>query len=114
MLPRGDPLGDPEAWPGPIHAFLGEAARRAWVRAVVGCGELAAEIWCREGGLTALELGDEAVVEVADFSLAGRSMRNVRQMVSRVGRHGYVAEVRRIGDISEAEIGSLNRQADSW
>jgi lysyl-tRNA synthetase class 2 len=114
MLASGDPIGDAEAWPGAIHAFLDEAARHAWVPAVIGCGELGAEIWCREGGLTALELGDEAVVEVADFSLAGRSMRNVRQMVSRVGRHGYVAEVRRIGDISEAEIGSLIRQADSW
>src|ERR1035438_3009174 len=104
MLPRGDPLGDPEAWPGPIHAFLGEAARRAWVRAVVGCGELAAEVWCREGGLTALELGDEAVVEVANFSLQGGARRRVRQMGSRVERNGYTAEVLRAGDIPRPQI----------
>ena len=66
---------------------------------MIGCSELGAEIWCREGDLTALELGDEAVVNVADFTLQGRSMRNVRQMVTRVCRHGYVAEVRRVGDI---------------
>src|SRR5216684_1047091 len=52
MLAGGDPIGDPEAWPGAIHAFLDEAARHAWVPAVMGCGELGAEIWCREGGLT--------------------------------------------------------------
>ena len=114
MLASGDPIGDPEAWPGAIHAFLDEAARHAWVPAVVGCGELGAEIWCREGELTALELGDEAVVDVADFTLQGRSMRNVRQMVTRVGRHGYVAEIRRVGDIPRAEIDRLIRQADSW
>jgi lysyl-tRNA synthetase class 2 len=113
MLAGGDPLGDPEAWPGAIHAFLDEAARHAWVPAVMGCGELAAEVWCREGDLTALELGDEAIVEVADFSLKGRSMRNVRQMVNRVERSGYVAEVHRAGDVCE-KIAELTRQAGSW
>ena len=88
MLASGDPLGDPEAWPGAIHEFLDMAARHAWAPAVVGCSELGAEVWCRTGDLTALELGDEAVVGVADFSLQGRPMRNVRQMVSRVCRAG--------------------------
>jgi lysyl-tRNA synthetase, class II len=114
MLAAGDPIGDPEAWPGAIHAFLDEAARHAWVPAVMGCGELGAEVWCREGDLTALELGDEAIVDVAGFSLEGRAMRNVRQMVSRVCRHGYVAGFHRTGDMPRAELDSLIRQADSW
>ena len=114
MLAGGDPLGDPEAWPGAIHAFLDEAARHAWVPAVMGCGELAAEVWCREGELTALELGDEAVVDVAGFSLKGRSMRNVRQMVNRVERSGYVADVRRAGDVGCDKIADFARQAGSW
>jgi lysyl-tRNA synthetase class 2 len=114
MLGSGDPIGDPEAWPGAIHAFLDEAARHAWVPAVMGCGELGAEIWCREGGLTALELGDEAIVEVADFTLQGRSMRNVRQMVARVCRQGYVANIRRVADIDRDEIDRLISRADSW
>ncbi len=41
-------------------------------------------------------------------------MRNVRQMVGRVCRQGYVAEVRRVQDIPQAEIVRLVRQADSW
>jgi lysyl-tRNA synthetase class 2 len=114
MLASGDPIGDPEAWPGAIHAFLDEAARHAWVPAVMGCGELGAEIWCREGQLTALELGDEAIVEVADFSLQGRSMRNVRQMVARVCRQGYVADIRRVADIDRDEIDRIVARADSW
>jgi len=114
MLASGDPIGDPEAWPGAIHTFLDEAARHAWVPAVIGCGELGAEVWCREGNLTALELGDEAVVSVADFTLQGRAMRNVRQMVSRVCRQGYVAQIRRIEDIPPAEVARMIRQADSW
>jgi lysyl-tRNA synthetase, class II len=114
MLASGDPIGDPEAWPGAIHAFLDEAARHAWVPAVMGCGELAAEIWCREGQLTALELGDEAIVEVADFTLQGRAMRNVRQMVARVCRQGYAAEIRRVADIGRDEMDRIISRADSW
>jgi lysyl-tRNA synthetase, class II len=114
MLAGGDPIGDPEAWPGAIRAFLDQAARHAWAPAVMGCSELGAEVWCREGDLTALELGDEGVVNVADFSLSGRSMRNVRQMVSRVARNGYTAEVRRVGDVPREEIATILGVADSW
>jgi lysyl-tRNA synthetase, class II len=114
MLASGDPIGDPEAWPGAIGPFLDEAARHAWKPAVMGCSELGAEVWCREGGLTALELGDEAVVNVADFSLSGRSMRNVRQMVNRVAKHGYTAEVRRVSDIPRRELDAIVKAADSW
>ena len=114
MLAAGDPIGDPEAWPGAIAAFLGEAARHAWRPAVMGCSELGAEVWCREGDLSALELGDEAIVNVADFSLAGRSMRNVRQMINRVAKSGYAAEARRVGDIPRAELDRIITVADSW
>jgi lysyl-tRNA synthetase, class II len=114
MLASGDPIGDPEAWPGAIAPFLDEAARHAWAPAVMGCSELGAEVWCREGNLTALELGDEAIVNVADFSLSGRSMRNVRQMVNRVSKNGYVADVRRVGDIPPREIDAIVGAADSW
>src|SRR5215470_3689587 len=114
MLASGDPIGDPEAWPGAIGPFLEEADRHAWAPAVMGCSELGAEVWCREGGLTALELGDEAIVNTADFSLSGRSMRNVRQMVNRVAKAGYVAEVRRVGDIPRAELDAIVKASDSW
>jgi lysyl-tRNA synthetase class 2 len=114
MLASGDPIGDPEAWPGAIGPFLDEAVRHAWAPAVMGCSELGAEVWCRAGDLIALELGDEAIVNVADFSLSGRSMRNVRQMVNRVAKNGYVAEVRRVGDIPPRELDVIVRAADTW
>ncbi len=114
MLAAGDPIGDPEAWPGAIAEFLAVAGRHAWRPAVMGCSELGAEVWCREGDLTALELGDEAIVNVADFSLSGRPMRNVRQMVNRVAKNGYAAEVRRIRDIPRAELDRIADVMDSW
>ncbi|MDT7536770.1 MAG: lysyl-tRNA synthetase, class [Actinomycetota bacterium] len=113
MLASGDPLGDPEAWPGAISAFLETAAEHAWVPAAMGCSELAGMAWTR-AGLTALEIGDEAIVEVDQFQLDGRPMRNVRQAVARVERAGYACSVRRIGDIAPDEEQSLRRQAEAW
>jgi lysyl-tRNA synthetase, class II len=114
MLASGDPIGDPEAWPGAMKAFLAEARRHAWVPAVMGCGELAGETWVREAGLHAIELGDEAILDIAEFTLEGRAMRNVRQMVSRVERAGYTTDVRRTRDIGAAEIRDIRRQAAAW
>jgi lysyl-tRNA synthetase class 2 len=114
MLAGGDPIGDPEAWPGAIEAFLEEAARHAWAPAVMGCSELGAEIWCRDSGLSALELGDEAIVDSTEFSLEGRTMRNVRQMVNRVGRQGYVAEIRREKDYDPDELKALWDRTAAW
>ncbi|MFE0995726.1 phosphatidylglycerol lysyltransferase domain-containing protein, partial [Streptomyces mutabilis] len=79
-----------------------------------GCSETGGEVWTRETGLDALELGDEAVVDVADFSLAGRAMRNVRQMVKRIERAGYETRVRRVADLSDAELDRVRRAADAW
>ena len=114
MLASGDPIGDPEAWPGAIKLFVEEADRHAWTPAVVGCSVTGGEVWCREAGLDALELGDEAICVVADFSLEGRAMRNVRQMVNRVERQGYVCQVRRARDIGREELDLIRRQAESW
>ncbi|MFD9000964.1 phosphatidylglycerol lysyltransferase domain-containing protein [Streptomyces sp. NPDC059582] len=114
MLASGDPIGDVEAWPGAIERFMDEARAHSWTPAVMGCSETGGEVWTRETGLDALELGDEAVVDVADFSLAGRAMRNVRQMVKRIERAGYETRVRRVRDLGEAELERLRLAAEDW
>lgn len=114
MLASGDPIGDVEAWPGAIERFMDEAKAHSWTPAVMGCSETGAEVWTRETGLDALELGDEAVVDVADFSLAGRAMRNVRQMVKRIERGGYETRVRRARDLTDDELERIRRAAADW
>ncbi|MFC8915457.1 phosphatidylglycerol lysyltransferase domain-containing protein [Streptomyces sp. NPDC047821] len=114
MLASGDPIGDVEAWPGAIERFMDEAKAHSWTPAVMGCSETGGEVWTRETGLDALELGDEAVVDVADFSLTGRAMRNVRQMVKRIERNGYTTRVRRARDLSDGELERIRRAAADW
>lgn len=106
MLAGGDPIGDVEAWPGAIERFMDEARAHSWTPAVTGCSETGREVWTRETGLDALEPGDEAVVDGADFSLAGRAMRSVRRPARRIERAGYATRVRRVhdlGDLGEVE-----------
>ncbi|MFE3069356.1 phosphatidylglycerol lysyltransferase domain-containing protein [Streptomyces sp. NPDC059247] len=114
MLASGDPIGDVEAWPGAIERFMDEAKAHSWTPAVMGCSETGGQVWTRETGLDALELGDEAIVDVADFSLSGRAMRNVRQMVKRIERNGYTTRVRRVRDLDEAELERVRRAAAAW
>jgi lysyl-tRNA synthetase class 2 len=112
-LASGDPIGDPEAWPGAIEPWLEEARENAWVPAVMGASEEAGTIYARHG-LDALELGDEAIVEVDEFSLDGRAMRVVRQAYNRVKRAGYTTRIRRHEDIPIAEMSELLDLADRW
>ncbi|MGW1977502.1 phosphatidylglycerol lysyltransferase domain-containing protein [Streptomyces sp. NPDC001889] len=112
-LASGDPIGDPEAWPGAIEPWLGEARRHGWIPAVMGAGEEAGTVYARHG-LDALELGDEAIVETADFTLEGRAMRTVRQAYNRVRRAGYEVRVRRHEEIPAEEMEVLLRRADDW
>ncbi|MBF6052070.1 membrane protein [Streptomyces eurocidicus] len=112
-LASGDPIGDPEAWPGAIEPWLAEAREHGWIPAVMGAGEEAGTIYARHG-LDALEIGDEAIVDTAEFTLDGRAMRTVRQAFNRVKRAGYTVRIRRHEDIPEAEMAELLRRADDW
>ncbi|MFF5925829.1 phosphatidylglycerol lysyltransferase domain-containing protein [Streptomyces hydrogenans] len=114
MLASGDPIGDVEAWPGAIERFMDEARAHSWTPAVMGCSETGGQVWTRETGLDALELGDEAVIDVDAFSLSGRAMRNVRQMVKRIERNGYTTRVRRVRDLSDTELDLVRRAAADW
>jgi lysyl-tRNA synthetase class 2 len=113
-LAAGDPIGDVEAWPGAIEQYMDLARAHAWLPAIVGCSETGGEVWTRQTGLDALELGDEAIVNATDFTLEGRAMRNVRQMVKRIERSGYVCRVRRVRELSEGEKQKVRLAADAW
>ncbi|MEV5385012.1 phosphatidylglycerol lysyltransferase domain-containing protein [Streptomyces sp. NPDC052721] len=112
-LASGDPIGDPEAWPGAIVPWLAQARAHGWIPAVMGASEEAGTVYARHG-LDALELGDEAVVEVAEFTLDGRAMRTVRQAYNRVKRAGYRVRIRRHEDIPAGEMAHLVERADDW
>ncbi len=112
-LASGDPIGDPAAWPGAIKRWLAEARTYGWSPAVLSASEEAAHAYV-DAGLRALAMGDEAIIDVPDFTLEGRTMRPVRQAVTRVQRAGYHAEVVRHGDLSPETLAEYVRLAEAW
>ena len=112
-LSAGDPLGDPAAWPEAIQAWLAEATAYGWVPAVLAASERGAEAYHR-AGLDALELGDEALLHTADFSLEGRRMRGVRQAVARCERAGLSVTCARVEDLPAEVLRDLEEKAEQW
>ncbi|MGW7819803.1 bifunctional lysylphosphatidylglycerol synthetase/lysine--tRNA ligase LysX [Streptomyces puniciscabiei] len=112
-LASGDPVGDMEAWPHAIAAWLDVARRYAWAPAVMGASEDGARAYAR-AGLGALQLGDEAILHVASFDLDGRDMRVTRQAVHRVRRTGATCRIRRHATLTEREMEEIVDKADAW
>jgi len=112
-LASADPVGDKDAWPGAINAWLGQARTYGWVPAVLSPGKEAAQAYVN-AGLRAIPLGDEAIIDAASFSLAGPAMKTVRQAVVKVQRAGYTVSIRRHRDIGPQEMNELAHCAQTW
>ena len=87
-----DPIGPPGAARAIVADFLAFAADRGWDVVVTAASPRYLRDY-RALGLRALRIGDEAVLAPDRFSLAGRSIRKVRQSVNRVARRGWSVEV---------------------
>jgi lysyl-tRNA synthetase class 2 len=112
-LASGNPVGDPERWPQAIAAFKAHTRANGWSMAVMGAGEAGAAAY-RGIDLDAFEIGDEAIVDLTNFTLEGRSMKDVRQAVARVERHGYYARVLRHSALTDEDFGTLESAAAAW
>lgn len=83
-----DPIGPRNEREQVWAAFRRFADNHGWVTAVMGAGEdwLAAY---RDAGMHNVYIGDEAVVKVQSFSLAGQDMKGLRQANNRIKKYGY-------------------------
>ncbi|HET9592581.1 MAG TPA: phosphatidylglycerol lysyltransferase domain-containing protein [Solirubrobacterales bacterium] len=113
LLVSGDPVGPAEAVPGLLRDLCGFAEARGLALGVVGASEEFAEL-AGKAGLGSFYIGDEAIVELAGFSLEGRAIRKLRQAVNRVAKAGYTAELRPMGELSESELRELEEVSDRW
>lgn len=112
-LASADPIGPQEAWPSAIEAWLREAATYGWVPAVLSASRRGAQAYVN-AGLRAIPLGDEAIIDVDTFRLAGPGMKALRQAVARLRRDGYTVSIRRHRDIDRDEMTRLIQLAERW
>ncbi len=114
MLASGDPFGEYSLWPDAIAAFIKEADEHAWTPAVMGCSDRGGEVWVEHAGMIAIDIGDEAIISVKDFTLEGRPIANVRQMVNRSRRKGYSCTTHKWYEIDNATRNQLRKLAHEW
>jgi lysylphosphatidylglycerol synthetase-like protein (DUF2156 family) len=81
----GDPIGAKESIPLVIDEFLEMCRERAWGFSFLAVRESDRNLYV-DRGLHTVYLGDEAVIDVRGFSLAGKKWKSVRQSSGRVER----------------------------
>ena len=108
-----DPIGRPSSWQPAIRAWLEQCREHGLYPAVLSSSEHGTHEYV-DAGLKAFALGDEAIIDVESFSLRGRSMRPVRQAVTRLTRAGYTTRVRRHAELSDEELHRIADLAELW
>jgi len=114
MLASGDPFGEYSLWGETIEKFLAYASLHAWTPAVMGASDRGGEVWVEKANMLAVDIGDEAIINVADFTLEGRPMGNVRHMVNRVSKAGYSTYSSRFGDLTPQVQEQLRGLTKKW
>ncbi len=85
-----DPIGPHNEREQVWAAFRRFADSHGWVTSVMGSGEDWLPIY-RDSGMHHIYLGDEAVVKLQSFTLAGGAMKGLRQAHNRIKKYGYTA-----------------------
>lgn len=107
-----DPIGPAEERAAIWQDFRAFVDDQGWALGVLAGGDAWRPLY-RSGGMRELYIGDEAVVELASFSLEGGRMKSVRQAVGRMARHGYTVTFRDPAHLEEALVAQLVEIATS-
>lgn len=112
-LVSADPVGPPARWPDVIGAWLRDARASGWFPAVLSASEAGAQAYVA-AGLKAIPMGDEAIIDTANFSLDGPAMQPVRQATRRIARLGYTVTVHRHAELGADRLAQLQACAHDW
>jgi lysylphosphatidylglycerol synthetase-like protein (DUF2156 family) len=85
-----DPIGPRNEREQVWGAFRRFADDHGWVPAIMGAGEEWLPVY-NESGMHNVYIGDEAVVDIQQFSLAGGGKKGLRQAHNRIKKYGYTA-----------------------
>jgi lysyl-tRNA synthetase class 2 len=111
-LVAGDPIGAADEIPGLVDDFGSLCRERGWRMVVLHSSEEWLDLY-RRRGMRAVAIGDEAVLRPATFSLEGRSVRKVRQSVTRLRKAGYevlVLAPRELPPVVRADVDRVSRE----
>jgi lysyl-tRNA synthetase, class II len=99
--------------PGLVEDFGSLCRERGWRMVVLHSSEEWLDLY-RRRGMRAVAIGDEAILHPATFSLEGRSVRKVRQSVTRLRRAGYEVRVLAPAELPPALRADIDRVSREW
>lgn len=88
----GDPVGGEDDFPELIDSFQLQCQLNGWAYAFHQTTPRYLDLY-RQHGLKAIEIGEEGIIDLQQFSLAGHQMKPLRLVMNRFRREGYRAEV---------------------
>jgi lysyl-tRNA synthetase, class II len=112
-LVAGDPIGEPSERHELMREFVRVAHTKAWRVAIAGASSEGLADYVTLG-FKSIYLGDEAVVNPAEFSLEGRPIRKVRQSVSRLQKSGYEVRILSTAEADEKLRAELREVSAEW
>lgn len=98
LLIAGDPIGPRSTFSELLDQLFVFAEVRALKLGFVGASKPFTDLAQRSHKFRSLYIGDEALIDIPNFSLQGRAIRKVRQSVTRIEKAGYKAELIPISD----------------
>ena len=111
-IAMGDPIGDPAEAEELVWRFREEADRHgAWtVFYEVGTNFLPLYI---DLGLTLVKIGEEAIIDLASWTLEGPGRKGLRRTMSEMRRRGVTFEMLPPARVKEC-LGALKKVSDEW
>jgi phosphatidylglycerol lysyltransferase len=111
-LALGDPIGPPDDVEATVRGFQQLCSGNDWVPVFYQVLPDHLDVYQR-AGFARLCVGQEAIIDLAGFSLEGRERKDFRSTVNRFGRLGYQAEVQ-APPIPAALLSELRQVSDEW
>ncbi|ABS06014.1 phosphatidylglycerol lysyltransferase domain-containing protein [Kineococcus radiotolerans] len=108
----GDPVGDPADFPELVRSFVGEIDRHGGRPVFYNVLPDHADLY-RACGLTLAKLGEEAVVPLEGFTLAGKSKVNLRNCRNKSQRLGLSVDFVAPEDVAPL-LPALREVSDAW
>lgn len=111
-LALGDPIGPPEDLPASLSGFADYCTVNDWLLAFYQTQPDTLPAY-QAAGFQSLCVGQEGIVDLASFTLAGGENKNMRTAVNRLTRLGYTAEMIEPPVPGEI-IRKLRQVSDEW
>lgn len=113
LLVSGDPIGDKKSWKDVGKQFVNLAHQNGCSTGVIASTYRGAKFW-NKLGLKTISFGDEAIVNISDFSLESPQLHAAAKVLRKAEREGYHVSIRRQGEISRDELQLLTEYVDKW